>query len=119
LPGFFVRETGLRLAARADSPAEVAAIYRAQRALGLPQALLVAVPPPAEAAVPADRAAALLDEALQAMDARAVHGSDVTPFLLGDLVERSGGATLRANVALLLNNARVGAAIARALRVAP
>jgi pseudouridine-5'-phosphate glycosidase len=119
LPGFFVRETGLRLTARADSPAEVAAIHRAQRSLGLPQALLVAVPPPAEAAVPADRAAALLDESLRALGARAVHGGDVTPFLLGDLVERSGGATLRANVALLLSNARVGAAIARALGEQP
>jgi pseudouridine-5'-phosphate glycosidase len=116
LPGFIVRATGLRLAARADDPAEVAAIYRAQRALGLEQALLVTVPPPAEVAVPAGAAAALLEAALAALGERGVHGGEVTPFLLGDLAARSGGATLRANVALLLNNARLGAAIAQALR---
>jgi pseudouridine-5'-phosphate glycosidase len=116
LPGFVVRATGLRLAARADDPAEVAAIYRAQRALGLEQALLVTAPPPAEVAVPAGAAAALLEAALAALGERGVHGGEVTPFLLADLAARSGGATLRANVALLLNNARLGAAIARALR---
>jgi pseudouridine-5'-phosphate glycosidase len=116
LPGFVVRATGLRLADRADDPAEVAAIYRAQRALGLEQALLVTAPPPAEVAVPAGAAAALLEAALAALGERGVHGGEVTPFLLADLAARSGGATLRANVALLLNNARLGAAIARALR---
>jgi pseudouridine-5'-phosphate glycosidase len=116
LPGFFVRETGLRLTARADTPAEVAAIHRAQRTLDLRQALLVTAPPPADVAVPADQAAALLDEALAALGEQGVHGGEVTPFLLAEVAARSEGATVTANVALLLNNAQIGAAIARAVR---
>jgi pseudouridine-5'-phosphate glycosidase len=118
LPGFFVPATGLRLAARADTPAEVAAIEAAQRALGLRSALVLAVPPPAAVAVPAADAEAHLQAALADLTAQGVHGSAVTPFLLGHLAEHSGGATLRANLALLTNNAAVGAAVAVAL-VAP
>ena len=115
LPGFYVRTTGLRLTARADSPEEVAAIVRAQRALGLPPALVVAVPPPADVALAHEDVEAWLAEALVELTRGGVAGREVTPFLLAELARRSEGATLRANVALLLNNAAVGAAIARAL----
>lgn len=115
LPGFFVPTTGLRLVARADTPAEVAAIVAAQRALGQRQALVLAVPPPVAVALPAAEAEAHLAAALAAQVAQGIHGSAVTPFLLGQLAEHSDGATLRANIALLTNNASVGAAIAAAL----
>ncbi|MCC6630048.1 MAG: pseudouridine-5'-phosphate glycosidase [Chloroflexi bacterium] len=115
LPGFFAPTTGLRLAARADTPAEVAAIVAAQRALGLRAALVLAAPPPAAVAVPPAEAEAHLAAALADLAAQGIHGNAVTPFLLRHLAEHSGGATLRANIALLTNNAAVGAAIAAAL----
>ena len=114
-PGFFVRQTGLPLPARADTPDEVAALVGAQRALGLPQALLVAVPPPADAALAREHVQGLLEEALAELTRRGVQGKEVTPFLLSELARRSSGATLETNVALLLNNAAIGAAMARAL----
>lgn len=115
LPGFFVRATGLRLTARADRPEEVAAVAAAQRALGLSQALVVAVPPPAEVTVPSEAVAGWLAAAEAELARRGVVGREVTPFLLAELARRSEGATLRANVALLLNNASIGAAIAGVL----
>ena len=114
-PGFFVRQTGLPLAARVDTPAEVVAITLAQRELGLPQALVLAVPAPAETALAGEATEAMLAAALAELANRRLPGRDVTPFLLGELGRRSGGATLTANIALLLNNARVGAAVAVAL----
>jgi pseudouridylate synthase len=115
LPGFVVRETGLRLIARADDADTVAAMFRAQRRLGLSQALVVVVPPPAESAVAADLFESWRQDALAELARQRISGKEVTPFLLNELERRSGGVTLRANVALLRQNARVGAAIGRAL----
>ena len=115
LPAFYTRASGLPVDARADTPAEVAALARALRALDLAGALLVAVPVPAEAEVPRqvveDALASALDEAARTQ----VAGRELTPFLLKRLADESRGATLRANVALLEQNARVAAEIAVAL----
>jgi pseudouridine-5'-phosphate glycosidase len=115
LPAFYTRRSGLAVDARADTAAEVAELARARDRLGLEGALLVAVPAPEEAEVDAR----LLDEALQSAladaDARGVRGRELTPFLLARMGEASGGATLKANVALLEQNARVAARIALAL----
>lgn len=115
LPGFFVRQTGLRLAARADTPAEIASLLASQRALGLRQALLVTVPPPEATALPADQVEIWLAAAIAEANQCGVSGRDLTPFLLRQLVERSNGMTLQSNLALLQNNAGVGGAIARAV----
>lgn len=115
LPAFYSRTSGLAVDARVDEPQEVALISEAQRALGTEGAILVTVPIPAEHEVPA----ATLEEALKAALAEAetegIKGRDLTPFLLTRMGEQSHGATLAANVALLENNARVAARIARAL----
>jgi pseudouridine-5'-phosphate glycosidase len=78
-------------------------------------ALLVTVPVPAEAEVDADLLARVLDDSIAQAEREKVTGRDLTPFLLARMSEHSGGATLRANIALLENNARVAAHIARAL----
>ena len=117
-PGFFLRSTGLPVSARVDSAVEVAAIVRAQRVLGLRPAVLVAVPVPAEAAIPSERLDALQREAEAELAQATTRGKDVTPFLLAELERRSAGETLRANVALIRRNAEVGAAIARELAAA-
>jgi len=113
LPAFYYRGSGLPVDARADTPAEVANIFRAQRDLGIESALLVAVPVPARAEVPAEELQPVLTTALEDAEWKGITGSALTPFLLSQMAERSGGATLRANIALLENNARVASAIAR------
>ena len=115
LPAFYERRSGLPVDARADSPAEVADLARARDALGLEGALLVAVPVPADAEVEAELMRESLSDALSEATLRGVAGRELTPFLLAHMSRRSGGATLRANVALLENNARVAADIAHSL----
>jgi pseudouridine-5'-phosphate glycosidase len=111
-PAFYADRSGLRLEHRADTPELAAEALRAQRVLGLPQAVVLAVPPPIEVAIDRDE----IDRALVAAEAEArrqgVSGKAVTPFLLARLVEATGGRTLRANVALLAMNARVAAEVA-------
>jgi pseudouridine-5'-phosphate glycosidase len=115
LPAFYSQKSGLSIDARADSPEEVRRIFRAQRMLGFESALLVVVPVPAEFEVPAEQLQLVLTTALDEASVKGITGAALTPFLLSQMAERSGGATLHANIALLENNARVAAAIARAV----
>ena len=115
LPAFYSRGSGLLVDARADTPAEVVDIFRAQQSLGIQSALLVGVPVPDKFEVPAEELQAVLTTALEDAEWEGVTGWALTPYLLQLMAERSGGATLRANVALLENNARVAAEIAREL----
>lgn len=114
-PAFYSRSSGLPVDARANSPAEVVAIYRAQRELGIESALLLTVPVPEEFEVPNDQLQTALDDALQNAERNSIAGRELTPFLLSHMAEQSEGATLRANIALLENNARVAAEVAVAL----
>ena len=115
MPAFYSRSSGLLVDARVDSPAEVAQIFRAQQALGIERALLVTVPVPAEFEFPAPDLDRTLNAALQEAERQQVGGRELTPFLLSRMAQMSEGATLRTNIALLENNARVAAAIAGAL----
>jgi pseudouridine-5'-phosphate glycosidase len=112
LPAFYTRRSGLAVDVRCDTPREVAEVARARDALGLEGALVVAVPVPAEFEVDAGVIEESLSEALSDAERRNVSGRELTPFLLSHLAEHTGGATLRANIALLENNARVAAEIA-------
>jgi len=112
-PAFFTRSSGLRLSARVDNAVEAAALIRAQWTLGLRSGVLICVPCPEDVAVPAEAVEPVLRTALQQAEAQGVRGKDVTPFLLARLAELTGGETLRANLALLRNNARVAAELAR------
>ena len=115
LPAFYSRQSGLAIDARAESPDDVGRIFRAQQSLELNSALLVVVPVPPEFEVPSEELQQVLATALEDADWKGITGAALTPFLLSQMAERSAGATLRANIALLENNARVAAAIARAL----
>src|SRR5688572_14829571 len=115
MPAFYSRRSRLPVDARCDSPHQVVEIFNAQRELGMESALLVTVPVPAEAEVDADLLHRVLDNSLAEAERQRIAGRDLTPFLLARMAEQSGGATLRANIALLENNARVAAQIARAL----
>ena len=111
-PAFYNRDSGLPVDVRADTPAEVAALFRAQRALGLPCGMLVTVPIPAEFEPPAEQMEAAIAQALGEAEAQGIKGKAMTPFLLARVSALTGEASLRANLALLENNARVAAEIA-------
>jgi pseudouridine-5'-phosphate glycosidase len=115
LPAFYSRASGLRLDVRADNADAVAGIFRAQRGLGIESALLLGVPVPAKFEVPVEELQVVLTTALEDAEWKGITGPELTPFLLRQMAERSGGVTLRANIALLENNARVAAAIASAI----
>ena len=115
LPAFYSRRSGLPIDARVDSAEDVAKIFSAQRDLGIQSALLVVVPVPAKFEVPAEELQIVLTTALEDAEWKGIAGPALTPFLLSQMAERSGGSTLRANIALLENNARVAAEIARAV----
>jgi len=116
MPAFYSRRSGLPVDLSAASPAEVAQIFRAQQALEIRSALLVTVPVPEEFEFPAAELERTLNSAIQSAEQEQVGGRELTPFLLSRMAQMSEGATLRTNIALLENNARVAAAIAVALR---
>jgi pseudouridine-5'-phosphate glycosidase len=115
MPAFYSRASGLPIDVRCDLPDEVVEIYQAQRELGLSSALLVTVPVPPELEVESALLEKVLADSLEQAEREKIAGRDVTPFLLARMAERSEGATLRANIALLENNARVAAQISSAV----
>jgi pseudouridine-5'-phosphate glycosidase len=115
MPAFYSRQSSLPIDVRCDAPEEVIQLSRTQRELGIESALLVTVPVPAEAEVPEEILNKILAESLRDAENSKINGRDLTPFLLARMARLSEGATLRANIALLENNARVAAHIAREL----
>jgi pseudouridylate synthase len=114
LPAFYVRSSGLRLPHRANAPADVAAMAHILWTSGLGGGLLVACPIPTEYALPAATVEAAVAEALAAAEAAQVRGSALTPYLLARVAEATGGESVAANRALLVNNATLAARFARA-----
>ena len=114
-PGFFTARTGFRVSARADSPAEVARIFRASRRLGRPGAVLVVQAPPAAAALGESEVESAVTAALEEARRGGVRGAEVTPVLLAAVERATGGRSLQANLALLEANAGLAAEIAVAL----
>lgn len=112
-PSFYSRSSGHGAPMRVDSPAEVAAVMRAKWGLGLAGGLVVANPIPSPDEIPAEEIGGIIAQALADADSLGVQGKDITPYLLGRIVELTGGASLTANIALVRANARLGAAIAR------
>ena len=114
-PAFYARSSGLSVPVRADSPDEVVALAKAHWNLGLDSAVLVVVPPPEKSALPADQLDIAITQALTEVREKQIRGQEVTPFLLARVSELTGQASLRANLDLLLNNARIAAQIAVSL----
>ena len=114
-PAFYRRSSGLRVDARVDSIDALAAAVNTHLSLDLGSGVLVANPIPENDELPADVYETALASALADIETQGLIGREVTPFLLERLRELTGGDTLRANVALLRNNARVAALLAAAL----
>jgi pseudouridylate synthase len=115
-PGFYLTDSGHRLDWRVDSPDEVAAVLRARAALGTGgRGIVVASPLPPDEQMDPTLHERLLREGLLAAEAAGVHGKDVTPFLLDFFHRESRGASLRANVRIVLHNAELAALVAAAV----
>ncbi len=115
LPGFYTRSSGLPVDVAVRTPAEVAAIITAAARLGAGHGFVVGVPVPEDAGMPGGRMEEAVAKATAEASAKGISGKAVTPFLLARVAELTGGDSRRANIALLVNNARVGAQVAAAL----
>ena len=111
-PAFYARDSGEPLEHRFDTPAELAALIAAHRRLDLPSGILIANPVPQADALPADEMDRIIRAAVAEARAQGISKKDVTPFLLGRIVELTGGRSLAANIALIRNNARLAARVA-------
>ena len=111
-PSFYSRSSGFTSPLRLDEPAEVAAAMRAKWGLGIAGGMVVANPIPLADEIPEAEISLLITRAVNEAEERGITGAAITPFLLGRIVELSDGESLRANIALVKNNAALGARIA-------
>jgi len=111
-PAFWSRTSGLRAPLRLDFAAEIAALLQTQRDLGLSAGTLICNPPSEGDEIPAAEIAGHIRKAVADADSRAITGKAVTPFILSRVVELTAGRSLRTNIALVKNNARLAAEIA-------
>jgi pseudouridine-5'-phosphate glycosidase len=114
-PLFYCRSSGQKVEWAARDAGEIAGFFAAKLRLGAPGGMLVGVPLPEEKAVPNQVIQAAIRVALERAQQEGITGKEVTPFVLSAIKEETGGQSLEANVALIENNARVGARIAVAL----
>lgn len=111
-PAFFSRISGHAAPMTVDTPADLAGLMAAKWRLGMTGGVAIVNPIPAEDEIPAEDIKAIIEQALADMDDKGIHGKEATPFLLGRIVEITQGASLTANIALVNNNARLGAQVA-------
>ncbi len=111
-PAFYARDSGLPVELQVETPGEVATIARTHWRLGMDSAVLVVVPPPQEVALPMYLIEDAIEQALDEAERDGLRGQGVTPFLLHRVNELTGGASLRANLGLLRQNASIAARIA-------
>jgi pseudouridine-5'-phosphate glycosidase len=116
LPGFYTAETGIRLDSRADNVAEIAAVFRAHKALGRRQAVLVVQAPPENHRLPRATVDLAVAAAQREVSEGGFRGADVTPLLLSAVTRLTGGSSLGTNLALLEQNAALASEIAVSLR---
>lgn len=112
-PAFYSRESGLGVSARLDSPQEIADFAKAHWNLGMKSGVLVTNPIPETEAIPMSFMEPIIAKASAEAIEQGIHGQKLTPFLLGRISELTKGKSLKANLALLLNNARLAAEIAK------
>jgi pseudouridine-5'-phosphate glycosidase len=117
-PAFYSASSGLPIPARVETPEQVAAVWRAHREHGGGGGMLLTVPPPADVALPREAVEGAIERALAKARAAGVRGQAVTPFLLSAVAEETHGESMRTNIALLRQNARVAAQVARAIAAA-
>jgi pseudouridine-5'-phosphate glycosidase len=115
MPAFYSGSSGLAVDVRVDSADDAAAVWAAHRRIGSLGAMLLCVPPPPSDALPSAEVEAAIRHALARAAESRISGKQLTPFLLAAVGEATGGRSLDTNVALLLNNAGIAAAVATAV----
>ncbi len=115
LPAFYTRRSGFGVDYRVDSPAELAAMFKAQQELGMKGGMLVTNPIPEQYAMDKAVIDAAIDQAIAESVEKGIHGKETTPFLLARVVELTGGDSLESNIQLVLNNAVVASKTAAEL----
>ncbi|MCY0095419.1 pseudouridine-5'-phosphate glycosidase [Hoeflea ulvae] len=118
MPAFWSRKSGLAAPLRLDNAASIARFEATRQELGSHGGMLIANPVPKADEIPASEINQHIEAALAAARAQGIEGKAVTPFLLGEILTLTGGASLKTNIALVLNNARLAARIATALTAA-
>ena len=113
-PAFYTPFSGIKAPLRMNLPEETAQCMKTHWDLGLGGGLLIANPLFVEKALDPDLLQQVVEESLKSAEDQKISGKDITPFVLEQIVQKTGGASLEANIALIQNNARVGAGIARA-----
>ena len=113
LPAFYSRESGLSVDYRVDTPKEFAQIIKEKRDNNLVGGILITNPIPKEYAMDKKIIDDAVNQALREMDEQGIKGKDITPFLLRRVTELTGGDSLESNIKLVINNAKLGAAIAK------
>lgn len=111
-PSFYSRQSGFRSPFRLDDAKSIAAMLSAKWKMGLKGAVLIANPVPAEHEVPFDVMESHIVDALNSAQQQGISGKDITPYLLKYIADKTGGESLSANIELVKNNARLGAAVA-------
>ena len=112
-PAFYSKSSGLGISLRVDSPEEMASLAKVHWKLGFETGILVVVPPPDEVAMQQEQVQKVIDLALREAKEKSIRGQKMTPFLLERVTELTAGTSLRANLGLLRNNARIAAMISR------
>jgi pseudouridine-5'-phosphate glycosidase len=112
LPGFYARSAGVPAPHSVADVQAAADVVEAHFGLGLGSGILVCIPVPAEVALPEDVAREAVDRANREAEAEGIHGPDLTPWLLARIAAITDGASVRANTALIVNNARVAGRLA-------
>ncbi len=115
LPAFWSRDSGLAAPLRMDDPGQIAAAAILRRSLGVDGGQLVVNPIPADAEIPRATMIPVVEQALAEAADQGIAAKSVTPFLLQRIFELTDGRSLQANIALVLNNARLAARIAAAM----
>jgi pseudouridine-5'-phosphate glycosidase len=115
IPAFYSRKSGLAVDEKVESAEDVARIVRTRDDLKMPNAILLTAPVPSEFEIPRDKLETILQSALLEAESQSIHGKEITPFLLAKMSAESKGETLRANIALLENNARIASQAAVAI----
>lgn len=113
LPAFYTRSSKIDLLLSASNPNEVALMVKTKEQLNLKGGILVVNPIPQEDSLDEEYINDIISQAIQASKVQGVSGKDVTPFLLKTIVEKTKGKSLKANLALVYNNAKIGALIAK------
>jgi pseudouridine-5'-phosphate glycosidase len=111
-PAFYSRSSGLSVSARFDHPDEIVRFAKAHWGLGMKSAVLVCNPLPEKDEIPRNKVEGAIAQARKEANEQDIRGQALTPFLLARMKELTGGESLRANLALLLNNAKLAAQVA-------